>query len=324
MYTSDSEYLSIVESRKPPNFVTVPEARATAPSSISKPLARRRSAPPARKPPLAMTAATSRLSRRPIAVRRFGVNPQRARASPRRSVEFLIRAPISSEITRCCPSECAGQSRGGGGLERPVVDSEHPGGDFGPGIVAGSLLTCDGHSLSQWRICQQPDDSQCQGMRILRRRQQSFPAVRHDAAIPRNVSGNDWSARGHRFEQHDPEALSGYRGSAEEIAARVVARELLWRHQPDEIDIAHAIALHDPVEPFGLPAASDNQPGLGKLLVDRRHGAQKVLEALARLVVPAHEENAGNAVAHPGERFDTAEPVHVDAVRHDVVGTMKV
>src|SRR5215217_1975972 len=223
MYTSDSEYLSIVESRKPPNFVTVPEARATAPSSISKPLARRRSAPPARKPPLAMTAATSRLSRRPTAVSRFGVNPQRARVSPRRSVEFLIRAPISSEITRCCPSECAGQSRGGGGLECLVVDSEHPGGDFGPSIVAGSLLTCDGHPLSQWRI----------------------------------------------FKQHDPEALSRYRGRTEEIAARVVAREFLWRNQPDEIDIAHAIALHEPVKPFGLPAASDNQPALAKSLVDR-------------------------------------------------------
>ena len=47
----------------------------------------------------------------------FGVSPQRARASPRRNVEFLIRAPMSSEITRRCPSERASQSMRGGGLE---------------------------------------------------------------------------------------------------------------------------------------------------------------------------------------------------------------
>src|SRR5215218_6845735 len=170
MYTSDSEYRSIVESRKPPNFVTVPEARATAPSSISKPLASRRSAPPARRPPLAMTAATSRLSRRPIVVSRFGVSPHRARASPRRSVEFLMRAPISSEITRC-PSEYAGQSRGGRELKSLVIDRQNPGGDFEPGIVAGSLLTRGGHAMSQRRVRQQPDDGQRQRMRILRRRQ---------------------------------------------------------------------------------------------------------------------------------------------------------
>ena len=86
-----------------------------------------------------MTAATSRLSTRPIVVRRLGVSPQPARASPRRSVEFLIRAPISSEITRC-PSKYAGQAGSGRRAEGSFVDGENSRGDFRPGIVASRLL----------------------------------------------------------------------------------------------------------------------------------------------------------------------------------------
>src|SRR5215217_273650 len=159
-------------------------------------------------------------------------------------------------------------------------------------------------------------------MRILRWRQQPFLPVRHDAAIPWNVPSNNGSPRGHRFEQHDTEALSGYRGSAEQIAARVVARELLRRDEPDEIDIAHAVALHEAVEPVLFAPAHNHQSGIGKLLVDRWHGAQKVLEALARLVVPAHKKDAGNVVARPGERLHVTKPVHVDAVGDDVLRTV--
>ena len=103
-------------------------------------------------------------------MRRFGVRPQPARASPRRSVEFLIRAPISSEITRC-PSKYAGQSGSGGRPKGSFVDGENSGGNFGPGIVASRLLSRDSHPMSQRRVRQQPDDRQRQSMRILRIRQ---------------------------------------------------------------------------------------------------------------------------------------------------------
>src|SRR5215207_11354944 len=104
-------------------------------------------------------------------------------------------------------------------------------------------------------------------MGVLRRHQQSFLPVRHDAAIARNVSGDDGSAGRHRFEEHDAEALSRSRGCAKELTAGVVARELFRRDKSDEVDIANAIALHHSIESVGLAATHYDQPGVGKLLL---------------------------------------------------------
>ncbi len=63
----------------------VPVARATAPSIMSNALASRSNAPPQRGCPVAITTATSALSRSPITVSMLAVRPKRATVRPRTS-----------------------------------------------------------------------------------------------------------------------------------------------------------------------------------------------------------------------------------------------
>ena len=184
----------------------------------------------------------------------------------------------------------------------------------GPGIVARPNPARVAKPSRQRVIADHAGDGVGHGERIRRRHEQALTLVAHDLPVPVDVACDDRQPRGHRLEQHDPEALAPRRGRDEEVGCSVVMRQIVIRHGAEHRD---AIAqgrgqLADGV--LRRTGSDDMKIQVRESPGQRLECPDGVLEPLARFQ-SAHEEHR---LARSSRRTLHAEPIDVDAIRHDL------
>src|SRR5229473_5137510 len=179
--------------------------------------------------PNAASVAAMNVNTNPTTVTWFGVNGTRPAAAIKASARRRTQASnrVVNMLLPWLPS----------GLARLLVDLYHLRRDSVPRVAPRLLMPVTAHASSECGVSSQDDQRRAKLGPSLGAHRQAVKTRLQHRHVAGHLGGDHRQARGHRFEEHDPEALRPGGGSAKDVRAVVVAR----------LDRVWDVACHDDI-----------------------------------------------------------------------------